>query len=66
VPELRPLRDDDVPAALELMVAAFQDLERRFHEPPTPPGDPEPGYMRLRRDRRPIPAAAGRPRTPPA
>jgi GNAT superfamily N-acetyltransferase len=48
VPKLRSLRDDDVPAAQELMVAAFGDLARRFHEPPTPPGDPEAGYVRLR------------------
>ena len=48
-PSLRPLRDGDVPAAQDLMVAAFQDLERRFHETPTPAGDPEPGRVRLRR-----------------
>jgi len=40
----------DVPAAYELMVAAFADLDRRLHEPPQPPPrDPGPGYVRLRR-----------------
>jgi GNAT superfamily N-acetyltransferase len=47
--ELRPMREDDVRGAYELMVAAFADLERRMHEPSSPPGDPEPGYVRLRR-----------------
>jgi GNAT superfamily N-acetyltransferase len=43
------MRDDDVPGAHELSVAAFDDLGRRLHEPPSPPADPEGGYVRLRR-----------------
>ena len=44
------MRADDVPAAHQIMLAAFADLERRLHEPPhEPPGDPEPAYVRHRR-----------------
>jgi len=43
------MRDDDVAAAQELMVAAFADLDRRLHQPPAPPGDPAGGHVRLRR-----------------
>jgi GNAT superfamily N-acetyltransferase len=43
------MREDDVPGAHELSVAAFEDLGRRLHEPPSPPGDPAAGYVRLRR-----------------
>jgi GNAT superfamily N-acetyltransferase len=43
------MHDADVPGVNELMVAAFADLGRRLHEPPVPPGDPEAGYVRLRR-----------------
>jgi GNAT superfamily N-acetyltransferase len=49
VPDLRPMREEDVPAAHELMVDAFEDLGRRLHEPPSPPVDPQGGYLRLRR-----------------
>lgn len=43
------MHDADVPGAHELMVAAFADLERRLNGPAAPPGDPEAGYVRLRR-----------------
>jgi GNAT superfamily N-acetyltransferase len=43
------MRDVDVPVAHELTVAAFADLERRFHEPPGPRPDPAAAYVRLRR-----------------
>jgi GNAT superfamily N-acetyltransferase len=49
VPDPRPMREDDVVAARELMVSAFGDLARRMHEPVPPAGDPAPGYVRLRR-----------------
>jgi GNAT superfamily N-acetyltransferase len=50
VTELRPLRDEDVPAAHEVMVAAFADLNRRFyHEEPQPGRDPSLGHVRFRR-----------------
>jgi GNAT superfamily N-acetyltransferase len=50
VPELRPLREDDIPAAHEVMLAAFADLVRRLHEPAGhDPGDPELAYVRFRR-----------------
>jgi GNAT superfamily N-acetyltransferase len=49
VPVLRPMTEDDVPAAREVTVAAFEDLGRRFHEPPPPPADPAGAYVRLRR-----------------
>jgi GNAT superfamily N-acetyltransferase len=48
MPDPRPMRDDDVVAARELMVASFEDLARRLHEPVPPPGDPAPGHVRLR------------------
>jgi len=43
------MRDADVPAANELMFAAFEDLGRRMNEPPHPPGDPAAGHVRMRR-----------------
>jgi GNAT superfamily N-acetyltransferase len=50
VPDLRPLREEDIPAAHELSIAAFEDLGRRLHEPPPPPpGDPAAAYVRMRR-----------------
>jgi GNAT superfamily N-acetyltransferase len=49
VPELRPMRADDVPAAHELAIAAFADLERRMHAPESPLPQPEAAYLRLRR-----------------
>jgi GNAT superfamily N-acetyltransferase len=49
VPVLRPLTEDDVPAAYAVTVAAFEDLALRMHEPPSPPADPAGAYVRLRR-----------------
>jgi GNAT superfamily N-acetyltransferase len=49
MPDPRPMREDDVVPARELMEATFADLARRFHEPVQPPGDPESGHVRLRR-----------------
>ena len=44
------MQEGDVTAVYELMIASFDDLARRLHEPYSPPpADPEPGYMRLRR-----------------
>ncbi len=43
------MREDDVPGAQELSVAAFEDLGRRLHEPPPPPSDAAGGHVRLRR-----------------
>jgi GNAT superfamily N-acetyltransferase len=47
--ELRPMREEDVPGAHEVTVAAFEDLDRRLHEPPHPPADTDAAYVRLRR-----------------
>jgi GNAT superfamily N-acetyltransferase len=50
VTELRPMRDEDVPAAHEVMVAAFADLNRRFFpEEQHSPGDPALAHVRFRR-----------------
>src|SRR5215208_7044032 len=46
--ELRPMRDPDVADVRELMIVSFSDLERRLHEPESPPGDPEHAYLRIR------------------
>ena len=43
------MRDEDAPGAHELAVAAFEDLARRLHEPPRPPGDPAAAQVRMRR-----------------
>lgn len=44
------MRDDDIAAAHELTIAAFEDLARRLHEPPPPPpGDLAAAYVRVRR-----------------
>jgi GNAT superfamily N-acetyltransferase len=37
-PSARPLQASDIDAVHEITVAAFQDLSRRFGEPPEPPG----------------------------
>jgi GNAT superfamily N-acetyltransferase len=50
VTELRPMCDEDVPAAYDVMVTSFADLSRRvYHEEPHPPGDPALGQVRFRR-----------------
>lgn len=46
--QVRPLTDDDAPAVLDCMVAAFSDLERRFHHPPSPPSPAGAGLVRIR------------------
>jgi GNAT superfamily N-acetyltransferase len=43
------MRDEDVPAARAVMVAAFTDLTRRLGQPHWPPGDDAAAYVRLRR-----------------
>lgn len=43
------MRDEDAAGAHELAIAAFQDLSRRLHEPPRPPGDPAAAHVRMRR-----------------
>ena len=43
------MREEDVPGAHELAVAAFADLERRLHEPPRRRAIPAGAYVRLRR-----------------
>jgi len=49
MPELRPLRDEDVAGADELAQAASEDLARRLHGPVSPPGDAARAHVRLRR-----------------
>ena len=48
VPDLRPMRDSDVPAVHELAIAAFRDLGRRLHEPPEPPPNRASAHRRVR------------------
>jgi GNAT superfamily N-acetyltransferase len=48
-PSVRPLQARDTDAILDLMVEAFQDLNRRFGEPPEPPGPVAAGRVRVRR-----------------
>jgi GNAT superfamily N-acetyltransferase len=43
------MREEDIPAAHELSVAAFGDLIRRLHEPVPPAPDPALAHVRLRR-----------------
>ena len=46
---LRPLLPEDAPVVYDVMVQSFADLAARFHEDPAPPpGDPEPGRLRIR------------------
>ena len=59
VPDLRPMRDEDALVAHELSIAAFEDLSRRLHEPPRPPGDPAAATCACGASWPPIPAAAG-------
>jgi GNAT superfamily N-acetyltransferase len=49
VPVLRPMTEDDVAGVHEMFVAAFAELERRLHQPPSPPRLPASSYKRLRR-----------------
>jgi GNAT superfamily N-acetyltransferase len=48
VPELRPMRDDDVAAVNELSVRAFEDYARRLGEPPPVPPPFAAAHLRLR------------------
>jgi GNAT superfamily N-acetyltransferase len=43
------MTDDDVAAVHDVFVDSFADLERRLHQPPSPPRDPAGSYKRLRR-----------------
>jgi GNAT superfamily N-acetyltransferase len=49
MPELRPMRDDDVEAVNDLSVAAFDDLARRDGVPPEQRPPAGAAYVRLRR-----------------
>jgi GNAT superfamily N-acetyltransferase len=49
MPEIRPMRDDDVLAAIRLSVDCFNDLARRRHEPDEDPTDPAVAALRYRR-----------------
>jgi GNAT superfamily N-acetyltransferase len=48
MPEIRPMREEDVPEVHELNVATFEDLDRRRGQPPEPPPDPRIAYVRYR------------------
>jgi GNAT superfamily N-acetyltransferase len=48
-PSVRPLQAADFDAVHEISVAAFQDLSRRFNEPPEPPGPVAASHIRLGR-----------------
>jgi GNAT superfamily N-acetyltransferase len=48
-PTVRPLRAADFDAVHDISVAAFQDLNRRFNEPPEPPGPIAASRIRLGR-----------------
>jgi GNAT superfamily N-acetyltransferase len=49
MPDLRPMREGDVPAVRELAVEAFADLDRRQHVPVAPRTAPEAADVRYRR-----------------
>ena len=46
---VRPLEVADIDPVLDLSVEAFRDLNRRFNEPPEPPGPIAAGRVRMRR-----------------
>jgi GNAT superfamily N-acetyltransferase len=48
-PSVRPLEASDIDAVLDVMVEAFADLNRRFGEPPEPPGPVAAGRLRMAR-----------------
>ena len=48
-PSVRPLEAADIDAVLDISVEAFQDLSRRFGEPPEPPGPIAAGRARVAR-----------------
>src|SRR4051812_15723331 len=48
MPDLRPMREADVPAVHELNVETFEDLSRRQGQPLEPRPDPRMAHMRYR------------------
>jgi GNAT superfamily N-acetyltransferase len=48
-PSVRPLESADIDAVLDVTVEAFADLNRRFGEPPEPPGPVAAGRVRMAR-----------------
>jgi GNAT superfamily N-acetyltransferase len=48
-PSVRPLEAADIDAVHQVTVAAFEDLNRRFNEPPEPPGPIAASRIRLGR-----------------
>jgi GNAT superfamily N-acetyltransferase len=48
-PSVRPLEARDIEPILDVMVDSFQDLSRRFGEPPESPGPVAAGRVRMRR-----------------
>ena len=48
-PSVRPLEARDIDGILDVSVEAFQDLNRRFGEPPEPPGPIAAGRVRIGR-----------------
>jgi GNAT superfamily N-acetyltransferase len=49
MPDLRPMREDDIPAVRDLAAEAFEDLDRRQHVAVGPRPEPEAAYVRNRR-----------------
>jgi GNAT superfamily N-acetyltransferase len=49
MPELRPMREDDVEAVNDRAITAFEDLDRRRQEPVAPRMEPDAAYVRYRR-----------------
>jgi GNAT superfamily N-acetyltransferase len=48
MPVIRPMTEDDIDAVHDATVATFEDLARRFDEPPGPRPDPVIAHMRYR------------------
>ena len=48
MPVIRPMTEADAEGALDTTVASFEDLARRFNEPPEPPPDPTMAHIRYR------------------
>src|SRR4051794_30319569 len=48
MPVIRPMTEDDIEAVHEAAVATFEDLSRRFYEPPDPRPDPLIAHLRFR------------------
>jgi GNAT superfamily N-acetyltransferase len=58
MPEIRPMKQDDVAAVHDLAVTTFEDLARRLHEPSGARPDPLMAHMRYRHLVRTDPAGA--------